>query len=53
LAGTLSGGEWQMLASGLALTSEPSLLMLDELPLGLAPAVVEALYKTLASLRKG
>lgn len=50
-AGTLSGGERQMLAAGRALMSDPRLLMLDEPSLGLAPAVVESLYETLRRLR--
>ena len=49
-AGTLSGGERQMLAVGRALMSDPKLLMLDEPSLGLAPAVVDVMYETLARL---
>jgi branched-chain amino acid transport system ATP-binding protein len=49
-AGTMSGGERQMLAVGRALMSEPKLLMLDEPSLGLAPAVIEIMYETLARL---
>ena len=51
LAGTLSGGERQMLAVGRALMSKPSLLMLDEPSLGLAPLVVRDIFRTIASLR--
>ena len=50
LAGTLSGGERQMLAVGRALMSDPTLQMLDEPSLGLAPSVVETLYETLYQL---
>ena len=49
-AGTMSGGERQMLAVGRALMSDPKLLMLDEPSLGLAPAVVETMYETFGRL---
>jgi branched-chain amino acid transport system ATP-binding protein len=51
-AGTMSGGERQMLAVGRALMSDPKLLMLDEPSLGLAPAVVETMYETLDRLHR-
>jgi branched-chain amino acid transport system ATP-binding protein len=51
-AGTMSGGERQMLAIGRALMSDPRLLMLDEPSLGLAPSVVETMYDTLGRLHK-
>jgi branched-chain amino acid transport system ATP-binding protein len=51
LAGTLSGGERQMLALGRALMGKPRLLMLDDPSLGLAPLVVGDIFATIAALR--
>jgi branched-chain amino acid transport system ATP-binding protein len=52
LAGTLSGGERQMLAMGRALMARPTLLMLDEPSLGLAPKIVRDVFHILTDLRK-
>jgi branched-chain amino acid transport system ATP-binding protein len=52
LAGTLSGGERQMLALGRALMARPRLLMLDEPSLGLAPLVVREVFHVIAELRE-
>jgi branched-chain amino acid transport system ATP-binding protein len=52
LAGTLSGGERQMLAMGRALMAKPKLLMLDEPSLGLAPMIIKEIFRIIVELKQ-